>query len=66
VARIVAVADVYDALISPRPYKRAWTTDDAEDYLHKHAGSQFDPICVEAFFERLETITQIHKTFSDG
>jgi len=66
VARIVAVADVYDALISPRPYKSAWTTDDAEDYLHKHAGSQFDPICVEAFFERLETITQIHKTFSDG
>ena len=66
VARIVSVADVYDALISPRPYKRAWTNADAEDYLHKHAGSQFDPICVEAFFERLETITQIHKTFSDG
>jgi two-component system response regulator RpfG len=66
VARIVAVADVYDALISLRPYKAAWSTADAQDYLHKHAGSQFDPICVEAFFERLEEISSIHKAFSDG
>jgi len=66
VARIVTVADVYDALVSARPYKRAWDASDAQDYLHKHAGTQFDPICVEAFFERLDTITDIHKTFSDG
>ena len=66
VARIVAVADVYDALVSTRPYKRAWEAKDAQDYLHKHAGTQFDPICVEAFFERLENITNIQKTFSDG
>ena len=66
VARIVAVADVYDALVSARPYKRPWAPKDAQDYLHKHAGTQFDPICVEAFFERLDTITQIHETFSDG
>jgi two-component system, response regulator RpfG len=66
VARIVAVADVYDALVSPRPYKSAWSTEDAQDYLHKHAGSQFDPICVEAFFERLENINNIHKVFSDS
>jgi two-component system response regulator RpfG len=66
VARIVAVADVYDALISPRPYKRAWAAEDAQDYLHKQAGSQFDPICVEAFFERLNNIAAIHKTFSDS
>jgi response regulator RpfG family c-di-GMP phosphodiesterase len=42
------------------------STADAEDYLHKHAGSQFDPICVEAFFERLENITSIQKSFSDS
>ena len=66
VARIVSVADVYDALVSPRPYKSAWTTADAQDYLHKHAGSQFDPICVEAFFERLDNIARIHNAFSDG
>ena len=66
VARIVSVADVYDALVSNRPYKQAWAVKDAQDYLHKHAGTQFDPICVEAFFERLDNITSIHKTFSDG
>jgi len=66
VARIVAVADVYDALVSTRPYKRPWDPRDAQDYLHKHAGTQFDPICVEAFFERLDNITRIHATFSDG
>ena len=65
VARIVSVADVYDALISQRPYKPAWSPADAQDYLHKHAGSLFDPICVEAFFERLDNISRIHKTFSD-
>ena len=66
VARIVAVADVYDALVSTRPYKRAWDPADAQDYLHKHAGTQFDPICVEAFFERIENVNSIHKTYSDG
>jgi len=66
VARIVAVADVYDALVSARPYKRPWSVEDAQDYLHKQAGSQFDPICVEAFFERLDNINNIHQVFSDG
>ncbi len=65
IARIVSVADVYDALISPRPYKKAWVAKDAQDYLHKHAGTQFDPICVEAFFERLENINTIHTNFRD-
>ncbi len=66
VARIVAVADVYDALVSTRPYKHAWKPEDAQDYLHKHAGTQFDPVCVEAFFERVDNITKIHEIFSDG
>jgi len=65
VARIVAVADVYDALVSPRPYKKAWLAKDAQDYLHKNAGTQFDPICVEAFFERLNNVTSIHINFGD-
>jgi two-component system response regulator RpfG len=65
VARIVAVADVYDALVSSRPYKKGWDVKDAQDYLHKQAGSQFDPICVEAFFERLDKITSIQTNLSD-
>ena len=66
VARIVAVADVYDALVSQRPYKEPWSESDAQDYLEKQAGTQFDPICVEAFFERIETIESIFANFSDS
>lgn len=66
VARIVAVADVYDALVSNRPYKQPWSETDAQDYLEKYSGTQFDPICVEAFFERIDTIKSIHANFSDN
>jgi len=66
VARIVSVADVYDALTSKRPYKEAWATDDAKDYLETNSGSQFDPLCVEAFFERIDNVDEILINFSDG
>ena len=45
-ARIVAVADVFDALISPRPYKQAWDIDAALAYLYAQRGRLFDPRCV--------------------
>ena len=64
-ARIVAVADVYDALISPRPYKRPWKSEEALNYLQENAGTQFDPVCVEAFFDRVENINQIENAFRD-
>jgi two-component system response regulator RpfG len=47
-ARIVAVADVYDALTSVRSYKPAWPSSQACEYVVEHAGSQFDPVCVKA------------------
>lgn len=47
--RIAAVADVFDALISARPYKRAWSREEAIAYIAEQAGRQFDPACVEAF-----------------
>jgi two-component system response regulator RpfG len=65
VARIVGVADVFDALLSQRPYKEPWSEAEAQDYLEQHSGTQFDPICVEAFFERIETIKSIFADFSD-
>ncbi|MCZ6883428.1 MAG: response regulator [Gammaproteobacteria bacterium] len=65
VARIVSVADVYDALTSSRPYKEPWSTDDSKDYLETNLGSQFDPLCVEAFFERIDNIDDIQTSFSD-
>lgn len=65
VARIVSVADVYDALVSTRPYKTAWSPSEAQDYLEKNAGTQFDPICVEAFFERLDNVNKIFAEFRE-
>ncbi|MFC4820458.1 HD-GYP domain-containing protein [Dokdonella ginsengisoli] len=46
-ARIVAVADVFDALTSVRPYKPAWSPDEALSYLKAHSGTLFDPACVD-------------------
>src|SRR5690606_17414904 len=47
-ARVVAVADVFDALLSERPYKRAWTMDEVFAYIAGQSGKLFDPRCVEA------------------
>ncbi|MBQ3866322.1 MAG: HD domain-containing protein [Clostridia bacterium] len=48
-ARIVTVCDVYDALVSERPYKRAWTKEEAMNYLADNAGKMFDPQICESF-----------------
>ena len=50
-ARIFAVIDVWDALISDRPYRPAWTREVARDYIANQAGRQFDPQVVEAFLK---------------
>lgn len=50
-ARIVAVADVYDALTSTRPYKNAWPVEKALSFLKQYQGSHFDPDCVGVFIE---------------
>ncbi|MDP1546640.1 MAG: PAS domain-containing protein [Anaerolineales bacterium] len=50
-ARIFAVADVWDALTSHRPYRLAWTKDQALEYIRSQTGKHFDPKAVEAFFK---------------
>lgn len=50
-ARIVAIADVFDALTNRRPYKEAWTKAAAIDYIRSRSGTQFDPLVVEAFLD---------------
>lgn len=49
-ARIFAVVDVWDALLSDRPYRNAWTKDQVIQYLKEQSGKQFDPKIVERFF----------------
>ncbi|MBO9534801.1 MAG: HD domain-containing protein [Solirubrobacteraceae bacterium] len=53
-ARIVAVVDVYDALVAERPYKGAWSPSRALEFLRENAGTQFDPDVVEAFVSLAE------------
>lgn len=52
-ARLFSVVDVYDALTSERPYREAWTEDEALAHIEEGAGSQFDPQVVEAFLEMI-------------
>jgi putative two-component system response regulator len=49
--RIVTVADVFDALTSNRPYKQAWTVNDAIEEIQRQSGRQFDPCVVGAFLK---------------
>ncbi len=63
-ARIVAVADVLDALLSPRPYKKAWALDDALTYLREQSGALFDPRCVQALLINRERLVAICERFS--
>ena len=58
-ARIIAVADVFDALTSDRPYKKAWTLDAAFKELERLAGSHLDEDCIEAFIEQREQVEYI-------
>lgn len=65
-ARIVTVADVFDALTSPRTYKPAWPNADAFEYLAKNAGSKFDPECVSALTANRPRIEQIQARFANN
>jgi len=65
IARVVAVADVFDALVSSRPYKKAWDNSEAIAYIQKQAGSHLDPQCVEAFMQSWDGIRQIQIEYSD-
>lgn len=65
VARIVAVADVYDALVSERPYKNAWSVQAALEYMESQCGIHFDPDCYNAFKEQLDAILKIQNMLPD-
>jgi two-component system response regulator RpfG len=64
-ARIVAVADVFDALTSKRPYKKAWSSEDATDYLRSQRGRHFDGRLVDAFLSVREMVLEVQRDFRD-
>ncbi|HEU4814218.1 MAG TPA: two-component system response regulator [Xanthomonadaceae bacterium] len=63
-ARIVAVADVFDALVSPRPYKEAWTVEKALAYLYAQRGRLFDPQCVDVLVRNKARLEEICVRYS--
>jgi len=64
--RIVSVADVFDALISRRVYKEAWSADKVYEEIHAMTGTKFDPEVVAAFFEILPRIEEIRSRYPDA
>lgn len=64
-ARIVAVADVFDALTSERVYKKAWPIKKAIDHIIEESGKHFDPLVVKAFSKSLSEIKEIQKKYAD-
>ena len=63
-ARIVAIADVLDALTTRRPYKPAWPMADALDYLREQRGKMFDPRLVDALVENADRAEEIRRYFA--
>jgi response regulator RpfG family c-di-GMP phosphodiesterase len=63
--RIVALADVFDALGSDRVYKKEWSLEDILHYIREQRGKHFDPQLVDIFMDKLEEIMLIYQKFSD-
>jgi putative two-component system response regulator len=63
--RIAAIADVYDALTSVRPYKHAWPASEAMDYIKSSSGKHFDPKLVDIFIDNIDEINEIKNQYQD-
>jgi putative two-component system response regulator len=63
--RIAALADVFDALTSVRPYKQAWTVEAAVECITENSGKHFDPSLVEVFLRKLPGIEEIRERFAE-
>jgi two-component system response regulator RpfG len=64
-ARIVALADVFDALTSERPYKEAWEWQKAVDYIIEQKGTHFDPELVDVFLTHIDEARAIQRALAD-
>jgi two-component system response regulator RpfG len=64
-ARIVSVADAYDALTTERPYKSKWPMEKTLEYLNQQRGKYFDPDCLDAFISQLDRVCNIQLILGD-
>jgi len=65
-ARIMALADVYDALVSERVYKAGWTHEDAVNEITSKRGTHFDPLIVDAFIAEQDGFLAIYRQYEDS
>ena len=65
VGRIVAVADVFDALTTQRPYKKAWPLNEAIAYIREQRGKHFDPYLVDVFLEQLPAVLEVKERWAE-
>jgi len=65
IERIVAVADVYDALTSARPYKKEWKAADALEYIRGQRGKHFDPRLADAFLGISDKVQDVQRDLTD-
>lgn len=63
--RIVAIADVFDALTSNRPYKNAWSFEEAISFLKQNSGSHFDPSLIKIFIKNINEVQAIYNEYED-
>ena len=59
------MADVFDALTSKRPYKEAWSNDEAFGLLLRQSGPKFDPDCVAALLDQRDAVERIQAEFGE-
>ncbi len=64
-SRIVSIADVYDALTSPRVYKAAWSHEETIEYMRKGKGTQFDPTMIDALEKVEQEFKKIRENWKD-
>ncbi|PKO40766.1 MAG: two-component system response regulator [Betaproteobacteria bacterium HGW-Betaproteobacteria-4] len=63
--RIVTIADVFDALTSERPYKKAWSTAEAVDFMRAQSGAMFDPGLLHLFLNMIPQVEDIRQRYAD-
>lgn len=64
--RIIAIADVFDALTTERPYKKAWAVEDAVNLIDENAGAHFDPELVKIFHAILPDALKIRQQYAEN